>query len=595
MRIAEDYLRLRNAFSEVAEGESFHVSMGDLAEIWYCTPRNAKLIVTKMIELEWIRFVSGRGRGNTSELTLLLPFDQLLLHTAEDLVKQGNVPGAFDWLKTYEGAAEVRTQFLQWLTGYFGYSTENRNGDRTMETLRLPIYREIVTLDPASAMFSLDTHIISQICSRLVEYEPETGAIRPGVAHHWETNEDGTEWTFFLHKGFWFHNGREVTAEEVKSSLLRLREPSCSHRWLVNDIARIDVDGRYKVKITLCKPNRRFLWFMSHTAASIVLGENSFDLKAKYVPVGSGPYHIVEFHSGKCVLEVFPSYHGQRGMMDRIEIIIVPANEAEACFGTSPGVLSVVTGEFHVPSTAMPQQETMTGVLMLTLNMKKEGWLRDWPLRKAIVHSIDRIRMIEELPEPWGYPVKGFSLKHEMEQKDLFYRPNEAMLALSDSGYDGQPLRLLTYGRHATAAAWLQQQYEAIGIRIEVSILPWSEMMEPSTIAQADLLLFEAVLSEGPLRLLEYFQSEGSFLRSSLSNEICENIDNRTFAMLADPEVVAEEKWLQETEEELTRASACVFLISKSVTTLFDSTLQDVKVNPKGWVDFSSIWYKPKK
>ncbi len=595
MRLAEDYLRLQNAFPKIEVGEPFHVSMGDLAETWYCTPRNAKLIVNKMSELEWIRFVSGRGRGNTSELTLLLPTGKLLLHTAQELVKQGNVPGAFDWLKTYEADAVVRPQFLQWLTGYFGYSAGIGNGERIMETLRLPIYREIVTLDPANAIFAFDTHLISQIYSRLVEYDPATGVIRPGVAHHWESNESGTEWTFFLRKGYWFHNGQEITADAVKTALLRLQEPSCSHRWLTTDIERIDINGRYEAKIILRKPNRRFLWFMSHTAASIVLRDETFEGNETKVPVGSGPYRIVELHSGKCVLEVFPSYHGHRGNIDRIEIIIVPANEAEACFGTSPGVLSVVTGEFHVPPTALPQQETMTGVLMLTLNMKKAGWLQSLPLRKVLVHSIDRQRMIKELGEHRGYPVNGFSLKCDSEPIDLVYRPNETILGLSSSGYDGHPLRLLTYGRHAAAAEWLQQQYGAIGIRIEVRILPWSEMMKPSTIAQADLILYEAVLSEGPLRLLEYFQSEGSFLRSSLSNEICDYIDNRTEAMLVDPEAAAEQKWLTEIEAELNQTSACVFLISKSVTTVFDSTLQGVKVNSKGWVDFPSIWFKTKK
>lgn len=595
MRLAEDYLRLRNAFPETEVGEPFHVSVGDLAKTWYCTPRNAKLIVNKMSELEWIRFVSGRGRGNTSELTLLLLTDKLLLHTAQELVKQGNVPGAFDWLKTYEASTAIRPQFLQWLTRYFGYSAGTGNGEQVIETLRLPIYREIVTLDPANAIFSFDTHLISQIYSRLVEYDPAIGAICPGIAHHWESNQHGTEWTFFLHKGYLFHNGQEITAEAVKAAILRLKDPSCSHRWLTADIERIDINGRYEAKIILRKPNRRFLWFMSHTAASIVLQDQSFEGSGTQVPVGSGPYRIVELHSGKCVLEVFPSYHGHRGIIDRIEIIIVPANEAEACFGTSPGVLSVVTGEFHVPLTAMPQQETMTGVLMLTLNMKKAGWLQNLPFRKALVHSIDRQRMIKELGEHRGYPVKGFSLKCETELMDQVYRPNEAILAISSSGYDGYPLRLLTYGRHAAAADWLQQQYGAVGIRIEVCILPWSEMMKPSTITQADLILFEAVLSEGPLRLLEYFQSESSFLRNSLSNEICDHIVNRTDAMLTDPEALTEQKWLTEIEEELNQTSACVFLISKSVTTVFDSTLQGVKVNSKGWVNFPSIWYRTKK
>ncbi|MDU2243594.1 MAG: ABC transporter substrate-binding protein [Paenibacillus sp.] len=588
MRITEDYLRLRKAFPAYKEREPFGISMGELAEVLFCTPRNAKLIIMKMVELEWIGFLSGRGRGHTSELTFLVPAAALLLQEAQERVKRGDVPGAFDWLKAGEEFAAVRPQFLEWLTAYFGYQAEQINGDHLMETLRLPIYREIVSLDPADAIYTFDTHMVHQIYSRLVEYDAGIGGIARGIAHAWESNGAATAWTFYLYKGVQFHDGRELTAEDVRASLLRLKERSGSHGWLMAYLKRIELLSRYTVKIVLEKPNKHFLLYMSHYAASILPRDYTFETGK--LPIGSGPYRLAEWHTGMCVLEAFPCYYGHRGIIDRIEVIIVPENEAGACFGTSPGVLTIVTGEFEVPSISeLPRKQTVTGVLTLTLNVKKDSILRSLPFRKALAHGIDRQRMVDELGEPRTSEATGLRLEENPCHGDSLYLPEAAAKHLRLSEYDGQPLRLYTYARHEVDAYWLKEQYEALGIRIEVHIVTWTEMIDPAVIATADMVLFEEVSGEGPIRQLEYLQSGKSFIRNALDEEVARRIDEYAAALLREERI---ERRLAEMDRVLNETYSCVFLVTKAVRTIFHSSLQGVKVNSKGWVDFHSIWFR---
>lgn len=592
MRVSEDYLRLRAAFPDCGEGEAFGVTLEDIANVLFCTPRNAKLIVHKWIELNWASFVPGRGRGHTSKLAFLMPAASLILSEAQERVRRGDVQGAFDWLRANESLAAVRPQFQEWLIGYFGYKAEEEPGDRVVETLRLPIYREIVSLDPAKAVYTFDTHLIQQIYSRLVEYDAIAGRFSKGVAYHWSSNEDSTIWTFNLRKGVLFHDGQELTAEDVKASLLRLRRGALEHSWLTDGIRTVEAGSRYRVRIELAWPNRYFLFYMSHYAASIIPARLTDESVQAPPPIGSGPYRVADRNAGKCVLEAFSSYFGYRGIIDRIEVIIVPENEAEACFGTSPGVLTVVTGEFEVPADpAFPLKETATGVLTLTLNLSKDGVLQDIAFRKALTCGIDRKTMVDELGEPRAYPVNGFRLEPSPGDADPLFHPQEARENLGQSAYAEQELHLYTFARHAQDAYWLQAQYASLGIRIEVHIVNWSELIEPATISGADMILYEAVLSEGPIRLLDYLQSDRSFLRCYWNREIADEVDRCTRAFLSDAKEDAVQRWQEAIQRTLAESCSGVFLLTKAVRTIYDRSLQGVKINARGWVDFDGIWF----
>src|SRR5881397_2414692 len=55
----------------------------------------------------------------------------------------------------------------------------------------------------------------------LVEYVPGTLDVRPAVAESWSVSPDGRTYTFRLRRGVRFHNGREVTADDVVYSIRR--------------------------------------------------------------------------------------------------------------------------------------------------------------------------------------------------------------------------------------------------------------------------------------------------------------------------------------------------------------------------------------
>ena len=94
---------------------------------------------------------------------------------------------------------------------------ENSFGD----TLRVGSIGDISTMDPTN-FSDLQTQLaITAVYSRLVKFDKDLKVI-PDAAEHWENISD-LEWGFTLKEGIKFSDGTDLTAEDVKASLMRAK------------------------------------------------------------------------------------------------------------------------------------------------------------------------------------------------------------------------------------------------------------------------------------------------------------------------------------------------------------------------------------
>ena len=135
----------------------------------------------------------------------------------------------------------------------------------------------------------------------LVRRDPRDGqTIIPDLAQSWEIAEDGKSYTFHLRQGVEFHDGAELTSEDVKATFDRIRKPpkgiSIPRSVLFRAVDEIAAPDKYTVQFKLAEP--RPIDFIMGAIASgwnvIVrkktLEDNNYDLKKVRVYPGTGPF-----------------------------------------------------------------------------------------------------------------------------------------------------------------------------------------------------------------------------------------------------------------------------------------------------------------
>ena len=114
--------------------------------------------------------------------------------------------------------------------------------------------------DPVRGPSGMSHVVIEQVYSTLMALDPDAKPY-PELAERYEASPDGLTYTFFLRQGVKFHNGDELTAEDVKFSFDRLRAKDSGYSYgsQVETIANVDVVDPHTVRFTLTKPTGPFL------------------------------------------------------------------------------------------------------------------------------------------------------------------------------------------------------------------------------------------------------------------------------------------------------------------------------------------------
>ncbi len=157
--------------------------------------------------------------------------------------------------------------------------------------------------------------MIKWLFDGLMDYVPGTTTLRPGLAESYEICADGLTYTFKLRAGVKFHNGREMTADDVKYSLDRVTNPATQSpgAGFFASIAGFDAVGDGKglsgvevvdpltVKFTLSRPDATFLHVMAINFAHVVPKEAVEEFGADFGkhPVGTGAYKLAEWTLGQ--------------------------------------------------------------------------------------------------------------------------------------------------------------------------------------------------------------------------------------------------------------------------------------------------------
>src|ERR1051326_5539463 len=143
--------------------------------------------------------------------------------------------------------------------------------------------------------------------------------IIPDLAHSWEIAKDGKTYTFHLRKGVQFHDGAELTSDDVKATLDRISKPpqgvSIPRSVLFRAVSEIAAPDKYTVQFKLAEP-RPANFIMSAIASGWnvilrkkTLEDNNYDLRRVEIYPGTGPFRSVRRAENEIwVMERNPNY-----------------------------------------------------------------------------------------------------------------------------------------------------------------------------------------------------------------------------------------------------------------------------------------------
>jgi peptide/nickel transport system substrate-binding protein len=176
-----------------------------------------------------------------------------------------------------------------------------------------------------------------------------------GAAEKWELSPEGTTWTFWIRKGITFHDGSELTAQDVKWSLEMVTKPesiAANAARLRNGIKGIEVSDPYTLVIRTHKPD---LWLAQDL--SMAAGYEGVILPKKYYEqvgadgfaakaVGSGPYKWVKGLAGSSIQLEAVDQHWAEGVpkYKRLTYSVVPEENTR--------IAMIQTGEAEIISAS---------------------------------------------------------------------------------------------------------------------------------------------------------------------------------------------------------------------------------------------------
>ena len=348
------------------------------------------------------------------------------------------------------------------------------------------------TLDPGLADSSVPFVINRQWGDTIVNVTAD-GQIEPRLAEKVTPNADGTEWRFTIRQGVKFHDGSDMTVDDVVATFKRHSDENSKSGALgiMQGIAGIAADGQ-DVVMTLTSGNADLPYLLSDYHL-VVQPKGGVD--APNAAIGTGAWKLVTAEPGvRFTFEKNPAdWDTTRGHYDAVELLVI--NDATA--RTS----ALQSGQVDMINRIDPKVAKLLGQSpgIVVSNVSGRGiyvfnmFANTAPfdnkdLRMALKYAINRQEMVDKILDGFGgigndIPTNAaYPLFTALPQRE--YDAAKAAEHYKASGHDGSPIVMIVadtaFPGAVDAAALFQQSAQAAGIPLEIQRVPddgyWSDV-----------------------------------------------------------------------------------------------------------------------
>lgn len=379
-------------------------------------------------------------------------------------------------------------------------------------TLRYATIGEPPSLDvhvgTATIAATIGQHMFETLYAFDSTYEPQ-----PLLATGEKLGDGGRTITISLREGVPFHNGKELTSEDVVASLKRWGEHGSRGKLLMANAVSVEATGKYEVTLKLTEPNGAWKSMLAFPNGGPVIYPAEIVSAAGGNPiapenyVGTGPFRFKEWRANRHVeLVRFGDYaavdskaNGYAGArvaeVDAVRFIPVP-DVGTRVSGVQAGdydYAEFISGDLYETLKADSSVKIhLSGapIFGLVFVNSKEGPLKEnYLLRRAIQTALNKEEALrvsvgqEELWDASGsfypkgniwYSEKGTEAYNEGDSE-------KAKKMAAEAGYDGTPIKLLVstnYKTHYDQATVFTRQLADAGINVQMVVVDWATLLK---------------------------------------------------------------------------------------------------------------------
>lgn len=368
---------------------------------------------------------------------------------------------------------------------------------------------EPINLIPAIASDSASHGVASYIYNGLVKYNKDLNLIGD-LAKSWSITNDNKTITFVLRDDVKWHDGQPFTAADVKFTyeFMIADDTPTSYDGDFRKVKDFEIIDNYTVRISYDEPyspalNGWGIWIMP---AHLLKGVQASKSPLQRKPVGTGPYILEEWNSGKSItLKANPDYFLGRPKVDKVMVRVIPDQATQ--------FLELLNGSIDImsltPIQAAKQTENQrysdsyetyshldNSYTYVGYNLQKAPF-NDKRVRQALSYGTPKDEIIEGILFGKGVaatgPYKPGGFWHSENVKKFDYDIEKAKNLLAEAGYkdtngdgilekDGKKLRfemITNQGNSSRSqvAEILQRSWKEIGVQVDIRILEWATFL----------------------------------------------------------------------------------------------------------------------
>ena len=335
----------------------------------------------------------------------------------------------------------------------------------------------------------------------LIEWDAKLNQ-RPALAQSWKVVDPKTV-DFTLKRGIRFHNGKEVTAADVKYSVEGwLNPPLPGSVTTVNQVPSIEsaeVRSKYVVRLKLKKPDARLFGFLAWTRYSAIVPEGMYQqVNAGREGIGTGPFRLTSFTPGQGTeYQAYTNYR-KKGLpyLSQLSLPTMPDEQARiaalragAIDGATLSPDGARTFQGNSSFTVLRGLTAAFRELQMTQKAGEDKPWHDVRVRQAVNFAINRQQIIDRVyngfGEYSGHVPPGYGpwplTRAELRNNYLKFNLAKARTLMRQAGFgNGFEVTMSTFSTpldFGQVAAVIKSQLDQIGINVNI------KAEEPGTFA----------------------------------------------------------------------------------------------------------------